>query len=100
MAASHESEPNVVTNETSHQAVTANRLRDGIPIYFAGGGSWSPNIGDSVTAENGETLLAEAIRGPLPLEAVGVYVIEVRLAEGAVRPIGIKEQIRAFGPTA
>ena len=100
MATSHESEPNAVTNETSHQAITANRLSDGVPIYFAGKGNWSPNIGDSLTSENGEALLADAIRGPLPLEAVGVYVIEVRLSEGTVQPVGLKEQIRAFGPTA
>jgi hypothetical protein len=34
------------------------------------------------------------------LEAVGPYVIEVTVTEGVVGPIGLKERIRAFGPTA
>jgi hypothetical protein len=36
----------------------------------------------------------------LPLEAVGPYVIDVTVAEDIVRPVGLKEQIRAYGPTA
>jgi hypothetical protein len=89
-----------VTAETPHQAVTGNRLRDGVPIYFAGGGTWSPSIGDAVVAADGGILLIEAVAGPLPLEAVGPYVIDVTVAEDIVRPVGLKEQIRAYGPTA
>ena len=55
---------------------------------------------DAATAESGDTLLAEATAGPLPLEAVGAYVIEVTRTEGGTRPIGLREEIRAFGPTA
>jgi Protein of unknown function (DUF2849) len=98
--APNESEPCEVTAEAPHQAVTGNRLRDGVPIYFAGNGTWSAAIGDAVVAPDGGVLLAEASKGPLPLEAVGPYVIDVTVADGAVNPIGLKEQIRAFGPTA
>ncbi len=89
-----------MTAASPYQAITANRLRDGVPIYFAGKGRWSPKIADAVTAPDGDALLANAISGPLPLEAVGAYVIEVKLADGTVRPVGLKEEIRAFGPTA
>ena len=89
-----------MTAETPHQAVTGNRLRDGVPIYFAGNGTWSQAIGDAATAPDGGTLLAEAAQGPLPLEAVGPYVIDVTVADGVISPVGLKEQIRAFGPTA
>jgi sulfite reductase (NADPH) hemoprotein beta-component len=89
-----------VTAETPHQAVTGNRLRDGVPIYFAGGGTWSASVADAVIAPDGGILLIEATAGPLPLEAVGPYVIDVTVAEGAIRPVGLKEQIRAYGPTA
>jgi hypothetical protein len=95
-----ESEPCEVTAEARHQAVTGNRLRDGVPIYFAGNGTWSAVIGDAIVAPDGGPLLAEASKGPLPLEAVGPYVIDVTVADGVVKPIGLKEQIRAFGPTA
>ena len=86
--------------ETPHQAVTGNRLRDGVPIYYAGNGAWSAAIADAVTAPDGGVLLVEASNGPLPLEAVGPYVIDVTVTEGVVGPIGLKERIRAFGPTA
>jgi len=44
--------------------------------------------------------LAEATGGPLPPQAVGAYVIEVTKSQGGIRPIGLREEIRAFGPTA
>jgi hypothetical protein len=80
--------------------VTGNRLRDGVPIYFAGGGTWSTSIAEAALATDGGILLAEASAGPLPLEAIGPYVIDVTVAEGVTRPVGLKEQIRAYGPTA
>lgn len=89
-----------MTAETQHQAVTGNRLRDGVPIYYAGNGAWSPSIANAVTAQDGGILLVEAMKGPLPLEAVGPYVIDVTVTEGAIAPLGLKETIRAYGPTA
>ncbi len=86
--------------ETQHQAVTGNRLRDGVPIYYTGNGVWSPAIADAATAPDAGDLLVEASKGPVPLEAVGPYVIDVTVVDGVVRPIGVKETIRAFGPTA
>ena len=86
--------------ETQYQAVTGNRLRDGVPIYYAGNGTWSAAIIDAATAQDGGILLIEAAKGPLPLEAVGPYVIDVTVTDGVVDPIGLKERIRAFGPTA
>ena len=99
MFASYESEALAVTDTVRH-AVTGNRLRDGVPIYFAGEGRWTTKIIEAVIADDGEALLAEAGKGPFPLEAVGSYVIDVTVTDGTVRPIGVKENIRAFGPTA
>jgi hypothetical protein len=103
--ASDESETEAVTadtnpTETKLHAVTANRLRDGTIIYFTGKQTWSAAFAEAATAENGEALLAEAAAGPLAREAVGAYVIEVTQSEGGIRPIGLREEIRAFGPTA
>ena len=86
--------------ETPHQAVTGNRLRDGAVIYYSGNGTWSPAIADAVTAPDGGILLVEAMKGPLPLEAVGPYVIDVTVTGGVVAAVGLKERIRATGPTA
>lgn len=82
------------------QAVTGNRLRDGTPIYFAGNGTWSTQIADALTSADGDALLADAVSGPLPLEAVGAYLIHTTQADDGLRPVGLKEEIRAFGPTA
>jgi hypothetical protein len=89
-----------VTVKQPLQAVTGNRLRDGTPIYFAGKGTWSPRIADALTSADGDALLADSISGPLPLEAVGAYLIHITHADDGIRPVGLKEEIRAFGPTA
>jgi sulfite reductase (NADPH) hemoprotein beta-component len=89
-----------VTAETILHAVTANRLRDGTIIYYTAKQDWSESFADAAAAADGDALLAEAVAGPLAREAVGAYVIEVTQSEGGMRPIGLREEIRAFGPTA
>ncbi len=91
----------VETSPVLRHAVTANRLRDGVPVYFGGAGRWSPAIDDAahVAAEAAESLLAEAQAGPLPLPVVAPYLIEARFEGGRLRPVSLREQIRAFGPT-
>jgi hypothetical protein len=81
-------------------AVTGNRLRDGRPVYFVGDGRWSEAIEEAVhvAADAGERLLAEAQRGS-PHPVVAPYLIDVTVSEGRLQPIGLRERIRAFGPT-
>ncbi len=81
--------------------VTANRLRDGVPVYRTVDGGWSPAIDDArlVPADESEALLAESQGGPPPLPVVAPYLIEARRIEGKVRPLTLRELIRAFGPT-
>jgi hypothetical protein len=86
-----------VTTGSTYQAVTANRLRDGVTVYFTALGAWSTAIGDAAHAEDATDLLAAA--AAQPLEAVGAYVIAVEKADRGLRPVGLREQIRAFGPT-
>ncbi len=85
-----------MTTGSTYQAVTANRLRDGVTVYFTELGAWSTAIGDAAHAEDATDLLAAAAQ---PLEAVGAYVIAVEKADRGLRPVGLREQIRAFGPT-
>ena len=83
------------------QAVTANRLRDGAPVYFVGEGRWSPSIDDAahVPAEAAENLLVEAQASPAPLPVVAPYLIDAVFEDGELRPVSLRERIRAFGPT-
>lgn len=85
------------------QAVTANRLSDGLVIFLATGERWTEHVAE-----------AEVFTDPAALEAaldfgkrcvaerllVEPYPIDVTLeAEGPV-PSKLREWIRAFGPTA
>ena len=81
--------------------VTGNRLRDGAPVYFTGDRGWSPVLADAkhVAAEAAESLLAEAQAGPPPHPVIGPYLIEATLGAARLRPVSLREQIRAFGPT-
>jgi Protein of unknown function (DUF2849) len=80
--------------------VTANRLRDGAPVYRTAEG-WSPAIDDAqlVAEADAESLLATAQAGPPPLPVVAPYVVEAVVEAGKVRPLALRERIRAFGPT-
>lgn len=80
--------------------VTANRLRDGVPVYRTAG-SWSPAIDDAclVAEPAAEALLATAQDGPKPLPVVAPYLVEATAEQGKVRPLALRERIRAFGPT-
>jgi hypothetical protein len=80
--------------------VTANRLRDGVPVYRTADG-WSPAIDDArlVPEAEAEGLLAASQAGPPPLPVVAPYVVEAVLEAGKVRPLTLRERIRAFGPT-
>jgi len=83
------------------QIVTGNRLRDGVVIYFAGAGEWTPSIDKALVAEDdhANALLAEAQVGLPPLPAVGPILIEVTREGDHLRPVTLRERIRASGPT-
>jgi len=84
--------------ETKYQAVTANRVQDGVPVYLTRDGEWSSRIGDAELLEDCADALVKAQADPL--RAIGPYAIDVAVAEGEVRPVGLRETIRAYGPTA
>jgi len=84
------------------RAATANRLRDGAVVFRTVTGGWSSRIGDAEPvggeAEAGR-LLAEAERDAADAVVVGPYLIDVESGEDGVRPLSLRERIRAFGPT-
>lgn len=95
-----------VAEQEVMQVVTANRLRDGIPVYFAGGTRWSPSIDEAALADaaGAQALLAAAGSGPTENPVVGSCLIETRIvavpaAARRIEPISLRERIRAHGPT-
>ncbi len=87
--------------ENAQKLVTGNRLRDGVPVYFAGSGRWSPAVDDAILVEaaSADALLAEAQKGEKPLPAVGAELIEAVRQGSRVVPVTLREKIRATGPT-
>jgi hypothetical protein len=82
------------------RAVTGNRLRDGRPVYFVGSDCWSEAIEEAAhtAPDAAERLLAEARQGS-PHPVVAPYLIDVTFSDGRLRPVSLREHIRAFGPT-
>ena len=80
-----------------YQAVTANRVTDGVPIYRTEDGGWSTRIADAAHPIDAAAQLAEAQAGQL--KVIAPYIIPVTVVDGVIRPVGLREEIRAFGPT-
>jgi hypothetical protein len=83
----------------TRQVLTANRLDDGVVVFWAGGG-WTEDFPDAELLAPGsaaEAVLTKAKR--LSTELVDPYLIDVRLDEGRPVPASYRERVRALGPT-
>jgi len=83
------------------KALSANRLLDGEVVFLDRAGGWSPRIDDAlVAAKTGEaalkTLGERAVKARL---VTALEIIDVEAKDGGVRPLHIRERIRALGPT-
>jgi hypothetical protein len=82
--------------------VTANRLIDGEAVWLAPGGRWAETIAEAELArdkEAEERLLQAGREGYTRNEVVDVELIDVDLVDGNVRPLRLRERIRAAGPS-
>lgn len=81
------------------QVVTANRLRDGVIVYFnEPGNTWVERIADATPYdEHGITSALDRVKAfEAACQVVGIYPTEVA---GRNRPLSAREQIRAAGPS-
>lgn len=84
------------------RVLTANRLIDGVAVWLGADGGWAEEIGRAFVARHAEALAALEEAGRQALadnRVVDVNVIEVEEAGGAIRPLRLRERIRADGPT-
>ena len=85
------------------QAVTANRLADGIVVYLTAANEWSVSLQDADVAEGkeaAEALLARGLKFYVPdILVVDIYLFEVEKVEGGIRASSVREIIRQAGPT-
>lgn len=87
--------------EMSLQVITANRLHDGVSVWFAGSGNWAERVADAAAYD--DAALEEALRAAQP-EDVAAHVVDVRAVEVTRDETGLalvayREQIRATGPS-
>lgn len=84
------------------KVLTANRLTNGEAVWLAGDHSWAVTLQAAEVAldEATEEKLARAGKAALlKNEVVDVALIDVELDSGALRPVRLRERIRAAGPT-
>ena len=85
------------------QAVTANRLLDGIVVYLTKNNDWSESLQDAEVAEGKEQADALLARGVLFFEpenlVLDVYLFEVEKTDAGIRASSVREIIRQAGPT-
>ena len=84
------------------KVLTANRLTDGEAVWLGSDDAWHETIEnacvarDKATEERFERLGQESFACN---EVVDVDLIDVELRDGEIRPIRLRERIRAAGPT-
>ena len=86
----------------SGQIVTANRLSDGAVVYLTPRGGWSEAITDGRVADGEfeiKDLMAWAHGAADRNEVVGPYSMAIDPGLGRQRALGMRETIRAAGPT-
>lgn len=81
--------------------LTANRLSDGEVVWYAHG-QWVETIAEAEIAGDKEAEAALESAGAQGLAGnlvVDVNLIDVEIVDGTVRPLRLRERIRAAGPT-
>ncbi|WP_309085971.1 DUF2849 domain-containing protein [Chelativorans sp.] len=82
--------------------LAANRLIDGVAVWLGQGGRWVEDIAEAeiVRDKEGEARLEQAGREAVAKNQVlDVELIDVEIVDGAVRPLRLRERIRAAGPS-
>lgn len=85
------------------QMIIANRLEDGLVVFFVSPGNWVEDIGRGLlisAAEDADAILATAKDDENGCLVIDPNLIEVETTDGQRRrPTAMREAIRAFGPS-
>jgi sulfite reductase (NADPH) hemoprotein beta-component len=81
----------------SVQVITANRLHDGVSVWFAGAAGWVERVAQAVAYEDGAVAAALALAAGAPV--VDVRAVPADSENGVTVPAERREQIRATGPS-
>ncbi len=86
----------------SIKVLTANRLSDGTVVWLDASGAWVETIDAALVARHDEAVRGLEEAGRIALadnRVVDVNVIDVEEAGGHLRPLRLRERIRAEGPS-
>lgn len=84
------------------KVLTGNRLTDGIAVWLNASGLWSENLQEALVARHAEAVASLETIGKRDFAAnlvVDVNVVDVAEVDGKLRPLRLRERIRAEGPT-
>jgi hypothetical protein len=84
------------------QAIIANRLTDGLVVFFVAPGRWTENVDSAGVFEPGDAAARQlelARADEAGCLVIDPNLIDVEVSAGGVRPTAIREAIRAFGPS-
>ncbi len=84
------------------KVLTANRLTDGISVWLDAAGAWTESLQDAFVARHAEAATALETTGKKAFadnKVVDVNVIEIEEVDGVLRPLRLRERIRAEGPS-
>jgi hypothetical protein len=84
------------------QVLTANRLKDGEVVYLDAAGHWVEDLGGAkllANAAEGEAALAAGVEAERALKVVHAYLFDVTGQGQALKPVKMREIIRAAGLT-
>jgi hypothetical protein len=82
------------------KVLTANRLSDGISVWLDASGIWNEQLQAAFVARHKEAV--DALEGKQAFadnKVVDVNVVDVEEIDGVLRPLRMRERIRAAGPT-
>lgn len=82
----------------SRYVISANRLSDGLVVFYTSDGTWSENVDHAVVVDDAQSpeLDAASAQGT---EIVGAYAVEAEETDAGLRPVRMRERIRLNGPT-
>src|SRR6516165_1928746 len=85
----------------SLHVITANRLRDGISVWYAGAGNWAEHVTEAAAYDDAalDGALAEAQPADVALHVVDVRAVPAERGVGGLTPTEYREKIRATGPS-
>jgi hypothetical protein len=80
------------------QVITANDFASGGVVYLSKEG-WQGDLNQALVFDNDQTAADALAAHNFPSEVVGVYAIDVAINAGEIKPVHIREVLRAEGPS-